>query len=65
MRRLGVKVKSKKQGEAVIAHIKANMENEYPELFCYSPNKPRVIKMSPKKKPAKRPERGASKPSPS
>jgi hypothetical protein len=44
-RRLGVTVKSKEQGEAVIAHVMANMKDEHPELICYSPKNPRVIDM--------------------
>lgn len=43
---LGVQVKSEQQGEAVIAHVKANMKDEHPELICYAPKKPRVIDMS-------------------
>ncbi|WP_437912510.1 hypothetical protein WME73_36145 [Sorangium sp. So ce302] len=43
--RLGVTVKSKEQGEAVIAHVKANMKDEHPELICYAPKNPRVIEM--------------------
>jgi hypothetical protein len=46
---LGVQVKSEQQGEAVIAHVKANMKNEHPELICYAPKKPRVIEMKPGK----------------
>lgn len=44
-RRLGVTVKSKEQGEAVIAHVKATMKDEQPELICYAPVKPRIIDM--------------------
>ncbi len=44
-RTLGIQVKSKAQGEAVVAHVKANMKDEHPELICYSPKKPRVIDM--------------------
>ncbi len=46
---LGIKVKSKEQGEAVMAHVRANMKNEHPELICYAPKKPRVIEMKPGK----------------
>jgi len=48
-RRLGVTVKSKEQGEAVIAHIKATMKDEHPELICYVPRVPRVIEMKDQK----------------
>lgn len=44
-RRLGVTVKSREQGEAIIAHVKANMKDEHPELICYVPKNPRVIEM--------------------
>ncbi len=46
---LGIKVKSREQGEAVMAHVRANMKNEHPELICYAPKKPRVIEMKPRK----------------
>jgi len=45
-RRLGITVKSEAQGEAVIAHVKANMKDESPELICYDPKRPRVIDMN-------------------
>jgi hypothetical protein len=45
-RSLGVQVKSKEQGEAVVAHIKATMKDEHPELICYAPKKVRVIEMT-------------------
>ena len=45
-RSLGVQVKSKEQGEAVAAHVKATMKDEHPELICYAPKKPRVIEMT-------------------
>ncbi|TKD03916.1 hypothetical protein [Polyangium fumosum] len=48
-RRLGITVKSKEQGEAVIAHVKANMKDEQPELICYAPKGPRVIEIKAKK----------------
>ncbi|MBK9266482.1 MAG: hypothetical protein IPM54_42680 [Polyangiaceae bacterium] len=44
-RKLGIKVKSEAQGEAVIAHVKANMKDEWPELICFEPRSPRVIEM--------------------
>ncbi len=44
-RSLGVQVKSKEQGEAVAAHVVANMKDEHPEVICYAPKKPRVIEM--------------------
>lgn len=48
-RSLGVKVKSREQGEAVAAHIKANMKNELPELTCYVPKRNvRVIDLAAK-----------------
>lgn len=37
-RHLGVLVKSRAQGEAVIAHLKATMKDEDPRLFCYQPS---------------------------
>lgn len=49
-RRLGITVKSKEQGEALIAHIHATMKNEHPRLICYAPSKPRVIEIKPKGK---------------
>lgn len=48
---LGIAVKSKEQGEAVIAHVKANMKDEHPELICYEPKKPRIIDMKADAKP--------------
>jgi hypothetical protein len=48
-RRLGIVVTSKAQGEAVIAHVKANMKDENPKLLCYAPKSPRVIDMKAKK----------------
>jgi len=47
-RRLGVRVKSKEQGEAVVAHVMANMKDEHPELLCYTPKNVRVIDMKKK-----------------
>jgi hypothetical protein len=43
VRRLGVVVTSKAQGEAVIAHVKASMKDEDPQLLCYEPRAPRRI----------------------
>jgi len=45
-RKLGIKVESEAQAEAVIAHVKANMKDESPELVCYEPSKPRVIEIN-------------------
>ncbi len=47
-RRLGVKVKSEAQAEAVLAHVKATMKDELPEVICYEPKTPRVIDMNAK-----------------
>jgi hypothetical protein len=44
-RRLGITVPSKEIGEAVIAHVKANMKGEDPDLVCYEPKSPRAIKI--------------------
>jgi hypothetical protein len=49
-RRLGLAVKSKAQGEAVIAHLKTTMPKEKPRLMCYEPKKPRKIDIQPKSK---------------
>ncbi|EYF06086.1 hypothetical protein [Chondromyces apiculatus] len=53
-RRLGVKVTSKEQGEALMAHMKATMKttmkDEAPRLLCYAPAKPRVIDIAAKGK---------------
>lgn len=43
VRRLGVVVTSAAQGEAVVAHVVANMVDEHPRLVCYEPKKPRKI----------------------
>ena len=48
-RRLGLTVTSKEQGEAVIAHVRANMKDEHPKLLCYEPAKPRKIEIKAKK----------------
>lgn len=45
-RRLGVVVTSKAQGEAVIAHLLANMKDEHPELMCYKPENPRKVELN-------------------
>lgn len=45
-RYLGVVVKNKEQGEALIAHVKANMKEESPLLICYEAKKKRVIKIN-------------------
>lgn len=42
-RKLGAQVESEAQGEAIMAHIKATMKDEFPELLCFSPQNPRVI----------------------
>jgi hypothetical protein len=42
-RHLGVTVKSRAQGEAVVAHVRATMKDEAPRLFCYQPEKVRNI----------------------
>jgi hypothetical protein len=48
-RSLGIQVTSKEQGEAVIAHVKATMKDEHPELTCYVPTRnKRVIEMNAK-----------------
>jgi len=44
-RRLGVVVKSKEQGEALIAHVKDTMKDEDPILICHAPKNPRVIEI--------------------
>ncbi|EYF06085.1 hypothetical protein [Chondromyces apiculatus] len=49
-RRLGVKVPSKEQGEALLAHAKTAMKDEAPRLLCYAPTKPRAIALAPKAK---------------
>jgi hypothetical protein len=38
-----VQVETEAQGEAVMAHVKANMKDEYPELICYAPGNTRII----------------------
>jgi hypothetical protein len=45
VRRLGLTVPDAKTGEAVIAHVRANMKDENPKLLCYTPKSPRVIEM--------------------
>ncbi|NUO53153.1 MAG: hypothetical protein HOV80_30255 [Polyangiaceae bacterium] len=44
-RRLGITVPDKALGEAVIAHVVANMKDEKPRLICYQPKAPRTIKL--------------------
>lgn len=51
VRRLGIPVPSSEVGEAVMAHIKANMKDEDPKLLCYAPEKPREIVVKPKPTP--------------
>lgn len=46
-RRLGITVPSKEIGEAVIAHVRANMKDEDPKLLCYVPTKKRDIPIGP------------------
>jgi len=41
-RRLGVVVPSREVGDAVIAHVKANMKDEDPKLLCYAPKSPKT-----------------------
>lgn len=45
-RRLGIKVESEEQAEAVMKHIKANMKDEFPEFICHSPATPRIIEIN-------------------
>lgn len=47
-RRLGVEVTSKAQAEALMAHVRATMKGEAPELICYRPRAPRRIPLSAK-----------------
>ncbi len=42
-RRLGITVESRKQGEAVTAHVRKTMKDENPHVFCYAPKSPRKI----------------------
>ena len=49
-KRLGIKVTSKAQGEAVIAHLKETMKDEHPRLLCYAPIDPRRIELAAKGK---------------
>jgi hypothetical protein len=48
VRRLGISVTSKAQGEAVVAHIRANMKDEDPKLLCYEPKGGRKIPLKAK-----------------
>jgi hypothetical protein len=47
-RRLGVEVASKAQAEALMAHVRATMKDEAPELYCYRPRAPRRIAITAK-----------------
>lgn len=47
-RHLGLTVTSRGQGEAVMAHLEANMKDEDPKLFCFEPKDPRKIEIDPK-----------------
>lgn len=49
-RRLGLIVKSKTQGEAVLAFLKTAMPKEMPRLLCYEPKELRKIEMDAKGK---------------
>jgi hypothetical protein len=40
---VGVPVTGKAQGEAVVAHVKANMKDEAPRLVCYAPKEARKL----------------------
>lgn len=42
-RRLGLKVKTREQGDAVIAHLAKAMKEEKPRLVCFAPKTPREI----------------------
>jgi hypothetical protein len=42
-RSVGVVVTSKAQGEALVAHVKANMKDEDPHYLCYAPDNVRKI----------------------
>lgn len=44
-RRLGVMVKTKAQGEALMEHVKKTMPKEKPRFLCYEPQKPRKIEI--------------------
>jgi hypothetical protein len=51
-RRVGVTVASRAQGEALAAHLRANMKNEDPRVFCFDPKTaeaPRFIPLDAKK----------------
>jgi hypothetical protein len=47
-RRLGVTVKDKAQGEALIAHLHVTMKDESPRFLCYRPPAPRSIALGQK-----------------
>lgn len=51
VKRLGIRVSGKEQGEAVIAHVRANMKDEAPRLVCFAPAGARKIPLKSKKKP--------------
>lgn len=42
-RHVGVKVRSKAQGDALIAHLRQAMKDEDPRYFCYAPAQPRAL----------------------
>ena len=42
-RRLGLKLETRAQGEALVAHLAKEMKDEKPRLVCFSPKTPRVI----------------------
>lgn len=46
-RKLGVVVPSREVGEAVVAHVKATMKDEKPELLCYEPRSPKLHAIKP------------------
>lgn len=50
VKRLGVSVVSREQGDAIIAHIKANMKDEDPRLLCYAPSSARKIALKSKQR---------------
>lgn len=49
-RRLGVVVKTAAQGDALMAHVRANMKGEDPTMLCYAPKSPRAIDIAGKPK---------------
>jgi hypothetical protein len=44
VRRLGVRVRSRTQGEALIRHVRSTMKDEDPVAMCYEPKNPRFIR---------------------